>query len=105
MSNNKQSMKLYTEEQVREIIERAELNKHLTYGDVLDGIFPIELPEVTMSNLLKYNLQIFKTWFVYILLRKKLSNQAIELMNDNYNFRPREKKLFQRIKKIQGGNK
>ena len=37
-------MKLYTEEQVREIIERAELNKHLTYGDVLDGIFPIELP-------------------------------------------------------------
>ena len=43
MSNNKQSMKLYTEEQVREIIERAELNQHLTYGDVLDGIFPIEL--------------------------------------------------------------
>ena len=37
-------MKLYTEEQVREIIERAELNQHLTYGDVLDGIFPIELP-------------------------------------------------------------
>jgi hypothetical protein len=37
-------MKLYTEEQVRQIINRAELNKHLTYGDVLDGIFPIELP-------------------------------------------------------------
>ena len=37
-------MKLYTEEQVREIIERAELNQHLTYGDVLDGIFPMELP-------------------------------------------------------------
>ena len=37
-------MKLYTEEQVREIIERAELNQHLTYGDVLDGIFPIKLP-------------------------------------------------------------
>ena len=37
-------MKLYTEEQVRQIIERAELNQHLTYGDVLDGIFPIELP-------------------------------------------------------------
>ena len=37
-------MKLYTEEQVRQIIERAELNQHLTYGDVLDGIFPIEIP-------------------------------------------------------------
>jgi hypothetical protein len=46
MTNNKQqtAVKLYTEEQVREIIERAELNQHLTYGDVLDGIFPIELP-------------------------------------------------------------
>jgi hypothetical protein len=37
-------MRLYTEKQVRQIIERAELNLHLTYGDVLDGIFPIELP-------------------------------------------------------------
>jgi hypothetical protein len=45
MDNKQQTaMKLYTEEQVREIIERAELNQHLTYGDVLDGIFPIELP-------------------------------------------------------------
>jgi hypothetical protein len=46
-------MKLYTEEQVREIIERAELNQHLTYGDVLDGIFPIELPsdeEIDKAN-------------------------------------------------------
>jgi hypothetical protein len=37
-------MKLYTEEQVREVIERAELNQHLTYADVLDGIFPIKIP-------------------------------------------------------------
>ena len=58
-----------------------------------------------MSKWLKYNSQIFKTWFVYILLKKKLSNQAIELMKDNYNFKPRERKLFERIIKIQGGNK
>ena len=37
-------MKLYTEEQVRQIIHRASLNRHLTCGDVLDGITPIELP-------------------------------------------------------------
>jgi hypothetical protein len=53
-----------------------------------------------MKKWLKYNLQIFKTWFVYILLRKKLSNQAIELMVYNYNFIPRERKLFDRIKRI-----
>jgi hypothetical protein len=38
------NMKLYTEEQVRQIIHRASLNRHLTYGDVLDDITPIELP-------------------------------------------------------------
>lgn len=61
-----------------------------------------------MTKWLKYNFKIFKTWFVYILFRKKLSNQVIELVDDNYNFKPREKKLFERIKrinKIQGGNK
>lgn len=61
-----------------------------------------------MMNKIKYNYQIFKTWFVYILLKKKLSIQAIELMKDNYNFKPREKKLFERVKrinKIQGDNK
>lgn len=61
-----------------------------------------------MTKWLKYNFKIFKTWFVYILFRKKLSNQVIELVNDNYNFKPREKKLFERIErinKIQGGNK
>ena len=52
-----------------------------------------------MKKWLKYNSQIFKTWFVYILLKKKLSNQAIELMKDNYNFKPRERKVFERIKR------
>ena len=48
------------------------------------------------------------TWFIYILLRKKISNKSIQLIDNNYNFKPREKKLFERIKrinKIQGGNK
>ena len=58
-----------------------------------------------MKKWLKYNFKIFKTWFIYILLRKKLSNQTIELVSSNYNFKPREKKLFERIIKIQGGNK
>lgn len=61
-----------------------------------------------MRKWLKYNSQIFKTWFVYIFLKKKISNKAIDLMDGNYNFKPREKKLFERIKrinKIQGDNK
>jgi hypothetical protein len=37
-------MKLYTEEQVRQMLERAELNRHMYYEDVLEGISPIELP-------------------------------------------------------------
>jgi hypothetical protein len=37
-------MKLYTEEQVFQIIERSQLNQHLTYGEVLDGIASIEIP-------------------------------------------------------------
>ena len=61
-----------------------------------------------MMSKVKYNWQIFMTWFIYILFRKKLSNKAIELMDSNYNFKPREKKLFERVKhinKIQGGKK
>lgn len=58
-----------------------------------------------MRNKIKYNCQIFRTWFIYILFRKKISNKSIQLIDNNYNFKPRERKLFERIKKIQGGNK
>lgn len=54
---------------------------------------------------MKYNTQIFMTWFVYVLCKKKLSDESIKFIQNHYNFKPREKKLFERIKKIEGGNK
>jgi hypothetical protein len=48
MSNNKQSMKLYTEEQVRQMLEvcrDSDLYEHiLTFEDILKTETPIELP-------------------------------------------------------------
>ena len=48
MSNNKQSMKLYTEEQVRQMLEvcrDSDLYEHiLTFEDILKTQTPIELP-------------------------------------------------------------
>jgi hypothetical protein len=50
-----------------------------------------------MKKIIKYNTQIFLTWFNYILLGKKLSKESIELIKNNYNVTPREKRLFDRI--------
>jgi hypothetical protein len=58
-----------------------------------------------MKNWLKYNFQIFMTWLVYVFFKKKLSDESVKFIENHYNFKPREKKLFERIKKIQGGNK
>jgi hypothetical protein len=48
MSNNKQSMKLYTEEQVKKMLEvcrDSDLYEHiLTFEDILKTETPIELP-------------------------------------------------------------
>ena len=48
MSNNKQSMKLYTEEQVKQMLEvcrDSDLYDHiLTFDDILKTETPIELP-------------------------------------------------------------
>ena len=52
-----------------------------------------------MKNVIKYNLQIFLTWFNYILLGKKLSKESIDLIKNHYNITPREKKLLDRIEK------
>lgn len=52
-----------------------------------------------MTNVIKYNTQIFLTWFNYILLGKKLSKESIDLIKNHYNSTPREKKLFDRIEK------
>ena len=36
--------KLYTEEQVKQIIDIAEFNKHLTHDEILKEFSPIQLP-------------------------------------------------------------
>jgi len=50
-----------------------------------------------MIKIIKYNGQIFLSWFVYIVLGKKLSKEAIELIKNNYKMTSRESKLFDRI--------
>jgi hypothetical protein len=52
---------------------------------------------IDMKKIIKYNTQIFLTWFNYILLGKKLSKEAIELIKNNYNATLREKRLFDRV--------
>ena len=47
---------------------------------------------------IRYNMQIFLAWFNYILLGKKVSKETIDMLENNYSFTPREKKLFERIK-------
>jgi|GEM_PF-2431730 hypothetical protein len=49
-------------------------------------------------KLIAYNTNIFLAWFNYILLGKKISKEAIELIENNYNSTPREKRLLKRIK-------
>ena len=45
MSNNKQNMKLYTEEQMRKALRTYfDLSKFLTESDVIKEFTPIELP-------------------------------------------------------------
>jgi hypothetical protein len=47
---------------------------------------------------IKYNIQIFLVWFNFILLGKKVSNEVIEMIENNYPATKREKKLLERIK-------
>ena len=62
MSNNKQSMKLYTEEQVRQMLEvcrDSDLYEHiLTFEDILKTETPIEIPiESIQMMLIKEHLE------------------------------------------------
>jgi len=50
-----------------------------------------------MMKIIKYNTSIFLTWFVYILLGKKMKKEAIDLLKKNYKMTPRENKLFDRV--------
>lgn len=50
-----------------------------------------------MMKIIKYNTSIFLTWFIYILLGKKMKKEAIDLLKKNYKMTPRENKLFDRV--------
>ena len=60
-----------------------------------------------MSKFICYNMQIFQTWLVFIVFRKPISKEAIKIVEENYKSNAREKRLFNRIKrinKIKGGD-
>ena len=84
MSNNKQIMKLYTEEQMRKALRTYfDLSKFLTESDVIKEFTPIELPsdeeiEEMGKDVIVYN-DIKRGWFI----------DGVKFMRD----------------KIQGGNK
>jgi hypothetical protein len=93
MSNNKQSMKLYTEEQVRQMLEvcrDSDLYDHiLTFDDILKTETPIELPS-----------------------DEEIEKESFDLYanHNTYSLNVRQYKAFKRgakfvIDKIQGGNK
>ena len=52
-----------------------------------------------MKKIIKYNTQIFLTWFFYILLGYKLPKEDIELIKKSYKATPRELRLIKRIEK------
>ena len=49
---------------------------------------------------ISYNIQIFRTWFKYILLRIPIHSEALDIMLEHYNATPRELKLLNRIKSL-----
>lgn len=49
------------------------------------------------KEIIKHNKGIFLSWFVYILLGKKMKKEAIDLLKNNYKMTSRESKLFERI--------
>ena len=53
-----------------------------------------------MIKFIKYNLQILACWYVYIFLRKPIKMEAIEFLEKHYKSTYREKKLIDKIKKI-----
>jgi len=49
---------------------------------------------------IKYNIQLFKAWLVFIVFKRPISKEAIELIEQHYNCTEREKRLVNKIKKI-----
>jgi len=53
-----------------------------------------------MKRFIVYNVQIFLTWLTYIMFKKPLSKDEIDLVEKYYNPTNREKRILGRIKKI-----
>lgn len=51
-------------------------------------------------KIIKYNISIFKFWFKYILLKTPFKREAIEFLEKSYNATEREKRLIDRVKKL-----
>jgi hypothetical protein len=49
---------------------------------------------------MKHIYSLFKTWLLYVVFRKKLSQMSITCLEKHYKFTTLEKKLFEKIKKI-----
>ena len=76
MSNNKQSMKLYTEIQVIEAIDKASL-PNMTIFDILENLTPIELPsdeEIENYAIMNNNITLLEA-----------AKPLIKYLNDNYH--------------------
>jgi hypothetical protein len=53
-----------------------------------------------MKKFIKYNLSILGFWFMYIVLRKPIKPEVMEFLEKHYKSTSREKKLINRVKKI-----
>lgn len=53
-----------------------------------------------MKKFIVQNIQIFTTWLVYIVFRKRISDEALDLADSKLKEGTREKKMVARVKKI-----
>ena len=53
-----------------------------------------------MNKFIVQNIQIFMTWIVYIVFKKRISAEALELADSKLKKGTREKKMVARVKKI-----
>lgn len=85
MSNNKQIMKLYTEEQMRKALRTYfDLSKFLTESDVIKEFTPIELPSDKDTAHLQW-------------IYDRMSNVHGE--NENYDYMLKFKEIIEQLKK------
>jgi hypothetical protein len=90
MSNNKQSMKLYTEEQVRKALKTySDLSKVVTEDDALKDLTPIELPS---------DKNIIHLQWIY----DRMSNVHDE--DENYDYMLKFKEIIEQLKSIENND-